>query len=126
MTILGNRIKELRNSKKISQAELGKRIGVGKTTISNYETGYSAPDNETLKKIADVLSTTTDYLLGRTDNPSLNESKLELDLGSAKLNKIARYAKDLTESDQDAVLRVVQALRRAKSKDDRNDDPDIL
>lgn len=67
MSVLGDRIKELRNEKRISQTELGKEVGVGKTTISNYETDYSTPDNETLKKIADILLTSTDYLLGRTN-----------------------------------------------------------
>jgi transcriptional regulator with XRE-family HTH domain len=67
MNNLGDRIKELRTEKKVSQTVLGKHIGVGKTTISNYETGYSMPDNETLTKIANFFNVSTDYLLGRTD-----------------------------------------------------------
>lgn len=48
----GKRIRLLRRSKGVTQTELGQAIGVGKTTISNYETGYSSPDTETLSKMA--------------------------------------------------------------------------
>lgn len=72
MKIIGERIRRLRREKDISQEQLGKMLNVGKTTISNYETGYSSPDNETLKKLAEIFDCTTDYLLGRTDirNPA--------------------------------------------------------
>lgn len=64
----GKRIRLLRRSKGVTQTELGQAIGVGKTTISNYETGYSSPDTETLSKMAQYFNVTTDYLLGREPN----------------------------------------------------------
>lgn len=68
--MIGKRIKDLRKSKKITQDELGSILGLsGKSAISNYENGYSAPDNEMLNKIADYFNVSTDYLLGRTDDP---------------------------------------------------------
>lgn len=67
MNILGQRIKALRNDKKVSQSELGDYLSVGKTTISNYETGYSAPDNEVLARLSKFFSVSTDYLLGLTN-----------------------------------------------------------
>ncbi|MEH7271111.1 helix-turn-helix transcriptional regulator, partial [Bacillus toyonensis] len=45
---------------------------VTKTTISNYETGYSSPSNEMLVVISDALKVSVDYLLGRSDDPELN------------------------------------------------------
>jgi len=74
MTTLGERIRELRIEKGMSQTYLGKLIKVGKTTISNYETGYSSPDTETLSRLADALGTTSDYLLGRTSDRNLNST----------------------------------------------------
>ncbi|AWW28351.1 MULTISPECIES: helix-turn-helix domain-containing protein [unclassified Acetobacterium] len=65
------RLKTLRQQKNINQAELGKILDVGKTTISNYETGYSVPDLETVVKLADYFNVSTDYLLGRTDYPEM-------------------------------------------------------
>lgn len=70
---MGLKIKMLRQQKNINQAELGKIVGVGKTTISNYETGYSVPDLETLIKLADYFGVTTDYLLDRTESCNMSE-----------------------------------------------------
>ena len=42
-------IKEARLSKGVSQEVLAERVGVRKTTISNYETGYSSPSPEITK-----------------------------------------------------------------------------
>lgn len=62
------RLKILRQQKDINQVDLGRIVGVGKTTISNYETGYSVPDLDTLIKLAEYFQVTTDYLLGLTDD----------------------------------------------------------
>ncbi len=68
MSLIGSRIREARKLKKLNQTTLGENVGVGKTTISNYETGYSLPDIETLAKIASTLNVSTDYLLGINNN----------------------------------------------------------
>lgn len=66
---IGKRIITLRSKHGVTQTELGNAIGVGKTTISNYETGYSTPDAETLVKIADFFDVSLDYLFARTNEP---------------------------------------------------------
>ena len=76
MDSLGDRIRKLRNEKDISQSTLGKYLGVGKTTISNYETGYSTPDNEILAKLSSFFNVSTDYLLGVSDNRSNDQEEL--------------------------------------------------
>ncbi len=65
-----NRIKELREKRNITQIRLGTEIEVSQETISAYENGRAEPKLEKLIRIADFLNTTTDYLLGRTDNDS--------------------------------------------------------
>jgi transcriptional regulator with XRE-family HTH domain len=61
------RIKELRTEKKIGQKELADYLGVGVSTLSQYETGKREPNNEALNKLAEFLNVSTDYLLGRSD-----------------------------------------------------------
>jgi len=68
--MFSNRLKFLRKQNHLSQEELAKKINTTKSTISNYENKYSTPSNEVLGDLANILNTTTDYLLGRTDNPS--------------------------------------------------------
>ncbi len=57
--IIGNRIKKFREQLGITQAELAKKIGVGATTIANYETAYSTPSIAKLKKLAAALGVNT-------------------------------------------------------------------
>ncbi|WP_088033465.1 helix-turn-helix domain-containing protein [Evansella clarkii] len=68
--MLSLRIKAARKRKKLTQDELAKLVNTTKGTISNYENNHSSPPNEMLNLLADKLETTTDYLLGRTDNPN--------------------------------------------------------
>jgi len=58
------RLKELRDEKGLSQAQLGKEIGIAQKTISNYELGAREPDIETIKKLCKFFNVTSDFLLG--------------------------------------------------------------
>jgi len=69
-------IKSLRTSKKISQVELSKILGVTKQCISNWENDNIVPSIEMLIKIADFFDVSTDYLLGRTDKRTIDVSDL--------------------------------------------------
>ena len=70
MSKLAMRIKELRKKLGISQSELAEKISVSHFAISRYERDKTSPDPETISKLADFFGVTTDYLLGRTDDPS--------------------------------------------------------
>lgn len=68
-----NKFKELRKSKKITQIELSRHLGVNQATISKWENDSSFPDYPTLIKIAKFYNVSTDYLIG--DNDNYSESK---------------------------------------------------
>ena len=57
-------IKQEREQKGISQKEFAEKIGVPANTLCQWETGKREPDYEMLKKIANCLEVSTDYLLG--------------------------------------------------------------
>ena len=80
--MIGKRIRELRAERGLSQQELGASIGVTKVSICGYENGTRIPNLEKLIKLAEVLETTTDYLLGITSNSSqsLNSGNLNTDI----------------------------------------------
>ena len=61
---VGTRIKELREVKKMTQAELANRIGIASSTISSYENNMRQPSLDMLIKLAAEFNVTTDYLLG--------------------------------------------------------------
>jgi transcriptional regulator with XRE-family HTH domain len=64
---LSDRIKALRTEKNITQEELGKIVGVVKSTMSMYESGKSIPSDEIKKVLADYFDVTMDYLMGISD-----------------------------------------------------------
>lgn len=75
---LGSKIKKYRMSIKMTQAEFAERLGVTGASVSAYENGTRQPSFDVLVKIANILGTTTDNLLGRTKNEdkSVDVSKL--------------------------------------------------
>lgn len=56
MNYFGIRLRNLRLQDSLTQTELGKRIGIAKSTISLYESGKREPDFETLEKFADYFN----------------------------------------------------------------------
>jgi len=68
---LGDRVRKARLHYGMSQAELARRIHISKQSMYAMESN-KAPDPGALKvkAIADVLHVSTDYLLGRTDEPA--------------------------------------------------------
>lgn len=60
---IGERIKELRTSKKMTQTDLAKAVGLSYIQIGRYETQKSTPSSDVLQKLANVLDTTTDFLM---------------------------------------------------------------
>lgn len=63
------RLKALRKQKNLSQTELGQLAGLHYTHIGRFERGASRPGGDTLKRLADALGVTSDYLLeGATDD----------------------------------------------------------
>ncbi|WP_433595159.1 helix-turn-helix domain-containing protein [Lysinibacillus xylanilyticus] len=108
METLGKRIKYLREKDKISQIEFAKKIGVSNAVLSRYESGDRKPDYDTLQLIADFFEVSIDYLLGRTDTPSLtpedqDEAEFQAFANNPKLNV---FYKELPESEEEAVERL--------------------
>lgn len=68
--IIGQRLRSLRESIKLSQAKLAKLIGsVAQPAVNRFENGIAVPSAEILNWYADYFSVSLDYIFGRTDNP---------------------------------------------------------
>lgn len=66
--MLGDRIKSLRENRRVSQIDLAAVLGVSKSTVSMWETGRREPDSAMLVNIAQYFNCSVDYLLGRSGN----------------------------------------------------------
>lgn len=67
---VGARLKFLRNRKGWIIEETAERLNMSKSAYGGYETNYRRPKFEVLVQIADVMDSTTDFILGRTENPN--------------------------------------------------------
>lgn len=76
MSVLGKRIKNLREKNSLNQIELAKLLNISNTTLSQYETGQRIPSDDIKIKIADFFNVSVDYLLGRTNQPNPKEPEL--------------------------------------------------
>ena len=62
---IGERIRELRKGRSLTQDILAQRLSVTKSVVSGYENSATYPSYDVLLGIADIFNVTTDYLLGR-------------------------------------------------------------
>lgn len=73
---LSQRLRQLRLDKNLRQTQVAVLVGVEKSTISAYENDFRQPSYETLVRLANLYHVSTDYLLGRTEDRSINISGL--------------------------------------------------
>ena len=102
----GKRLSELRKKQKFSQEELAKRAGIHTNVLGRYERGEASPSIEVAIKLAEHLSVSVDYLIGKSD----------LMIDPATLEKITTIQK-LPEQDREHILFALEAmLRDAKAR----------
>ena len=65
------RLKELRESKGLTQKEVAEIIGYSEISYARYEKGEREPDISTLCKLAEYFNVTVDYLIGRDNLKNL-------------------------------------------------------
>lgn len=94
-----DQLKEERNRKKLSQNELANTIGVHVTNISRYERGENRPTIDVLKKLADALDVTTDYLMNGSTNDLAGESISDKELLSLfkRVNTLSNDKKEVVK-----------------------------
>lgn len=106
----GERLKQLRRERGLTQAELAARLGISRRNYVYYETQGGSPSPELLTGLADSLRVTADVLTGR-------QIKADPRLPSYRLLRRLKKLEQLPSHDQKAVLRMidmmVQARRRA-------------
>lgn len=77
IAVFGTKLKEIRESKNLSQKDLAKLLHVSSQTISNWEISASFPSLPTFEKLVNVLETTPNYLTGCEELPEINTNGLD-------------------------------------------------
>lgn len=66
------RLKSLRTNQHLSKQELSTKLGIARMSYFRYEKGERFPTYEILLQLADYFDVSIDYLVCRTDNPTIN------------------------------------------------------
>ena len=102
--MIGQRIRDLRKQKRMSQTELAKSAGVSQTTVTAWETGKAEPSSSAVARLADIFNVTTDYLLGR---PNKQETKKD-DVEQSDDDVIMTWrGKPLSDEDRELIRRIM-------------------
>ncbi|MDU2713588.1 MAG: helix-turn-helix transcriptional regulator [Streptococcus salivarius] len=109
------KIKELADKQGISLNKLEEKLGFSRNTIYNMK--KSTPNVERVSTIADYFNVSTDYLLGRTDNPNIakvGDASAPLDLRDIAAQSMLFDGKPLSEEDIDFITAVLEAHLKNK------------
>jgi transcriptional regulator with XRE-family HTH domain len=93
MATVGERIKEARKAKKLTQTELGAMLGFKKSAISAWETGQNKPDSEDVERLCGALGVSPTWLLG-VDMTRVELSPAE-EQHIRQLRRLSAYQKEL-------------------------------
>ena len=119
--VIGDRLRELRESKELSQGDIEKRSGLLRCYISRVENGHTVPAIETLEKMARALEVPMYRLFHEGEaEPSvrtLKPSKVAEEWGSRGkqadyLSKLCRLLAKMEPGDQKLLLHMAQKVAR--------------
>jgi transcriptional regulator with XRE-family HTH domain len=88
------RLRSAREMRKLTQIELGIKANLPSTSIAHFEAGARKPSFDNLRKLAETLEVTTDYLLGRADEPSKDAG----DVLFRDIGKLSDYDRRIAEN----------------------------
>lgn len=111
------KIKELADKHGISLMKLEEDLGYSRNTL--YKLKSQKPNAERISEIADYFNVSTDYLLGRTDNPSIADSKeqfffegKEVDVEELASTAMRFNGKPLSDEDKKAIQNIIEIYLR--------------
>lgn len=112
------RIKELAKKKGVNLQKVSEDLGFSTNYLYSLK-NKKTPSAEHMSKIADYFHVSTDYLLGRTDNPAIASDDTIAGYTSDDLRKMAENAKTfdgkpLTEADIDAIQNIIEIYLRGR------------
>ena len=107
--MFAERLKEARKAKRYSQAEVSRMLGVTQQAVGKWETGRSTPDPQTVARLAEILDTPTDVLLGLRKESGAADALLGLQQAPTAAPAVGRNAFSRYTESQIPVVGTVRA-----------------
>ncbi len=96
MKIIGERMRTLRESVKLSQMKLSREFGISQPSLARYEMGDSSVPLKLLLQYADYFDVSMDYIFGRTDNPkgAMYENHVNIGMNNPEMARFVEMCFD--------------------------------
>jgi len=109
--LFSERLKAAKELRSVTQAQLAAMAEIPASSISHFEAGARKPSFDNLRRIAQALEVTTDYLLGRVIDPQL----------SVQADPLYRDMQNLTSKDRELAQAFIELLatRKKEAKDEK-------
>ena len=101
------RLIKARELRGISQIDLSKKAMIPASSVSHFEAGTRKPSFDNLRRIANALAVSTDFLLGRVNSPDL----------AAEGDRLHRDAQKLNDQDRELAQAFIDMLGKRARKD---------
>ena len=98
-----DRLRAARQLRNLSQSDLAEKSDLQPSAVSHFETGRRAPSFDNLKALSEALQVTTDYLLGRVDEPGMV---------GVMTDKLFRHAENMSRDDLDTLTGFAEMLAK--------------
>ena len=105
--MLGNRLQELRTSKKMTQDDMANLLNIKRQTYSAYERGISFPDINSVSYMADFFNVSVDYILGKTDIPTVPTPEQN--------NEFSEALKDFSEEERHQIENYIKFIKSQRT-----------
>lgn len=112
------KIKELAQNRGISLQKVAEDLGYSINYL--YTLKEKTPKSDRLQEIADYFNVSTDYLLGRTDNPAIADKEQfffegkEVDVEELASTAMRFNGKPLTDKDKKSIQSIIEAFLRSQ------------
>jgi transcriptional regulator with XRE-family HTH domain len=106
-SVFPERLRRAREYRELSQGSLASRAKLQGSAVSHFESGTRKPSFDNLKRLADALDVTTDYLLGRSN---------EMGGSAVRADSLYRHYASLTAEDQDTADELINVLAQKARK----------
>lgn len=110
---LGSRIRNLRKIKKLRQKDIANYIGMGRSNFGHIEHDRVVPSSSDLKKIAEILGTTPNYLLDEQYSNEEQQLINDINLSDEEILKKYNFSYDnrkLTEDEMKDMIKYIRYL----------------
>ena len=110
-------VKELCRKQGISLNQLEEKLSLGKNSL--YGLKRNQPSAERLQEIADYFNVSTDYLLGRTDNPRIatKDDTAGIDFKEIAKSSMSYDGKPLNDEDIDLIASILETRMKNRDKE---------